>query len=210
MPGWLEPLEPTIKTPINASTPTFRYIYSTNQTSITTVSPVKLTKFLVYFCHRHSPSTSSISLQRLKATSTASPTTTSQNESTTSNRSDASFLDEEELSTLSTTQQAFLVRKRKYTLGLGPLFSAESQCTCCSGTGMIKCHQCNGTGLNGENKQEEMFNSEQEVRVLNGCVNVSYYFVPNGPCWLCTSTTTIACSECSGSGMKGLAGFQGD
>ncbi|KAL4523168.1 hypothetical protein Ndes2526A_g07871 [Nannochloris sp. 'desiccata'] len=158
-------------------------------------------------------------LQRLKTTSTTSPTDTlrtfayqSDATPTTSSidRPDASFLSQDELNTLSATQLAFLVRKRKHALGLGPLFSADSQCSCCAGTGMVTCHQCNGTGLNGETKQEEMFDSTTEIRITNGHVNVSYYFVPNGPCWLCTSSKVIACSECAGSGIKGLAGFQGD
>jgi hypothetical protein len=77
---------------------------------------------------------------------------------------------------------------------------------------MVTCHQCNGTGFNGELTQEKMFDPKEgdKVRIQNGCVNVSYYFVPNGPCWLCTARTTIACSECAGSGIKGLAGFQVD
>jgi hypothetical protein len=75
---------------------------------------------------------------------------------------------------------------------------------------MVTCHQCNGTGINGEGKQEELFESADKVRVLNGVINVSYFFMPDGPCWLCTSTTMIACSECAGSGMKGLEGFMGD
>lgn len=75
---------------------------------------------------------------------------------------------------------------------------------------MIPCHQCNGTGVNGETKQEEMFDSKVPIRMNNGVINVSYYFMPNGPCWLCTSSKFIACSECDGSGMKGMAGFRGD
>jgi len=156
----------------------------------------------------------------LKATSSTPPTDTlrtsayqSDTTPTTSStdRPDESFLSQDELTTLSASQLAFLVRKRKHRLGLGPLFSVDSQCSSCAGTGMIPCHQCNGTGRNGERKQEEMFDSPTEtIRITNGHVNVSYYFVPNGPCWLCTSSKVIACSECAGSGIKGLAGFQGD
>lgn len=150
-------------------------------------------------------------LQRMKASSTntevfSTTTTTTSQETTTANPevSDESFLTPEEISSLIPEQAAFLVRKRKAAMGLGPVFPESSICPKCSGDGTHCCHKCNGTGFNVTDPTAEVLGEDGgEIRQLNGVINVQWLFLDGGPCWLCRGHSIVGCSDCGGSGIRG-------
>ena len=154
--------------------------------------------------------------QRMKASSTTeiSTTTPSQEESSPNLEvSDESFLTPEEIKgSFNQEQLAFMVRKRKAAMGLGPVFPESSTCPTCSGEGIHACNQCNGTGSNRTDPTQEVFGEgDNPIRSVNGVINVQWFFIEKGPCWLCRGHAIVGCSDCAGSGIRGgLERYTGD
>lgn len=67
-------------------------------------------------------------------------------------------------------QLVFLERKRRAAAGLGPLFPESAICKGCGGGGQVGCWQCDGTGMNAEDKAEELFQSERGLVVSWGAL----------------------------------------
>lgn len=142
-------------------------------------------------------------IQRLHATKLVSAPPAVTTPSTVDVKDDARFLSSDEAASLSAEQAAFLVRKRKAAAGLGPIMPAASACQFCDGIGTRCCHQCNGTGQNGNDKANELFRKEGAILVQNGLMDVQWMFMEGGPCWLCKGNAHVACSDCSGTGIAG-------
>lgn len=142
-------------------------------------------------------------LHRMKAVQVAEAAIIETPTETPADAVDMTFVTEDEASSLSASQLSFLVRKRKAAAGLGPIMPEESMCPCCSGHGTRECHQCHGTGHNAEGKVASMYGAEDEVRILNGLVDAQWFLMDNGPCWLCKGLAHVACSDCSGTGIRG-------
>lgn len=143
-------------------------------------------------------------LQRLKASSSNTEIQTTTRTTTNPEVSDDSFLTPEEISSLIPEQAAFLVRKRKAAMGLGPVFPESSICQKCSGDGTHTCHRCNGSGFNAYDPTLEVMGDEEgEIRPLNGVLNIEWLFLDGGPCWLCRGHQIVGCSDCGGSGIRG-------
>jgi len=143
--------------------------------------------------------------QRLNSTQTGTPIRTTPPldlENQLSKPEERKFLSDDEIDSLDLEQQHFMIRKRKAAMGLGPVMPESCKCPRCSGIGTLICHQCGGSGSNAEGKLASKFNSDG-VRILNGVAKVNWFLMDNGPCWLCKGLTTVGCSDCSGTGIKG-------